>query len=151
MTTRSRMGLLWCLAATSILLSFTAPASAQYPNKPIKLVVPFAAGGPTDALGRALAAAYAGADVFVFPSRTDTFGLVLLEALACGTPVAAFPVAGPLDVIGDAPVGRLDEDLRAACLGALEMDRALCRSYAEGWSWDPCIRRFRRALVPRTP
>jgi glycosyltransferase involved in cell wall biosynthesis len=98
--------------------------------------------------GRALAAAYAGADVFVFPSRTDTFGLVLLEALACGTPVAAFPVAGPLDVIGDAPVGRLDEDLRAACLAALETDRSACRAYAEGWSWEACMRRFRRALVP---
>ncbi len=98
--------------------------------------------------GRPLAAAYAGADVFVFPSRTDTFGLVLLEALACGTPVAAFPVAGPLDVIGDEPVGRLDEDLRAACLSALAQDRAACRTYAEGWSWEACMRRFRRALVP---
>src|SRR6201999_4472610 len=62
--------------------------------------------------GEALAEAYAGADVFVFPSRTDTFGLVLLEALASGLPVAAFPVTGPLDVIGSAPVGVLSEDLR---------------------------------------
>jgi glycosyltransferase involved in cell wall biosynthesis len=97
-----------------------------------------------------LAAAYAGADAFVFPSRTDTFGLVLLEALAAGTPVAAFPVTGPLDVIGTAPepVGMLDEDLRAACLGALRADRAACRRYAEGWSWAACAARFRQTLVP---
>ena len=68
------------------------------------------------------------ADVFVFPSRTDTFGLVLLEALASGTPVAAFPVTGPIDVIGDAPVGVLDQDLRAAALGALhDLPRRLPR------------------------
>lgn len=97
-----------------------------------------------------LAAAYAGADVFVFPSRTDTFGLVLLEALAAGTPVAAFPVTGPVDVIGTAPepVGALDEDLRAACLAALETDRAACRRYAEGWSWAACAARFRETLTP---
>lgn len=96
-----------------------------------------------------LAAAYAGADVFVFPSRTDTFGLVLLEALAAGTPVAAFPVTGPVDVVGTAPepVGALDEDLRAACLAALEADRAACRRYAEGWSWATCAARFRETLV----
>ena len=69
--------------------------------------------------GEDLVRHYAASDVFVFPSRTDTFGLVLLEALACGVPVAAFPVQGPLDVIGDAPVGALDKDLRAACLKAL--------------------------------
>lgn len=96
----------------------------------------------------ALAACYASADVFVFPSRTDTFGLVLLEALASGTPVAAFPVSGPLDVIGDAPVGALDEDLRAACLRALGLDRAACRRHAEGFSWAACAARFREALVP---
>ncbi|MBP0446376.1 glycosyltransferase family 1 protein [Roseomonas sp. SSH11] len=95
-----------------------------------------------------LAAAYASADVFVFPSRTDTFGLVLLEALAAGTPVAAYPVSGPLDVIGDAPVGALDEDLRAACLAALPVDRAACRAHAEGFSWAACAARFREALVP---
>jgi len=96
----------------------------------------------------ALARAYAQADVFVFPSRTDTFGLVLLEALASGTPVAAYPVTGPLDVIGDLPIGALDEDLRAACLRALEVDRALCRPHAERWSWAACARRFRDSLVP---
>ena len=67
--------------------------------------------------GEELAEIYAAADVFVFPSKTDTFGLVLLEALASGLPVAAFPVAGPRDVIGTAPVGVLHEDLRTACLG----------------------------------
>jgi glycosyltransferase involved in cell wall biosynthesis len=96
----------------------------------------------------ALARAYARADVFVFPSRTDTFGLVLLEALASGTPVAAYPVTGPLDVIGDLPVGALDEDLRAACLRALEMDRARCRAHAEQYSWQACAHRFRDSLVP---
>jgi glycosyltransferase involved in cell wall biosynthesis len=96
----------------------------------------------------ALARAYAAADVFVFPSLTDTFGLVLLESLASGTPVAAFPVTGPLDVIGDAPVGALDADLRAACLRALTADPALCRAHAEGYSWAACATRFRDSLVP---
>jgi glycosyltransferase involved in cell wall biosynthesis len=96
----------------------------------------------------ALARAYAKADVFVFPSRTDTFGLVLLEALASGTPVAAFPVTGPLDVIGTHPVGALDADLRAACLRALQVDRAACRRHAEGYAWAACARRFRDSLVP---
>ena len=95
-----------------------------------------------------LARSYAGADVFVFPSRTDTFGLVLLEALAAGTPVAAFPVTGPIDVVTDPRVGALDEDLRAACLKALECDRASCRQHAEAWSWDACVAQFRTALVP---
>ena len=96
----------------------------------------------------ALARSYSGADVFVFPSRTDTFGLVLLEALAAGTPVAAFPVTGPIDVITDPRVGALDEDLRAACLKALECDRAACRVHAEAWSWDACVAQFKAALVP---
>lgn len=96
----------------------------------------------------ALVRAYAGADVFVFPSRTDTFGLVLLEALATGTPVAAYPVTGPNDIITDPSVGALDEDLRAACLRALECDRGACRRHAETWSWDACAMQFRAALVP---
>jgi glycosyltransferase involved in cell wall biosynthesis len=95
-----------------------------------------------------LAASYAGADVFCFPSRTDTFGLVVLEALAAGTPVAAFPVPGPKDVLGDAPVGALDDDLRQACLRALDADRTACRRYAEEWSWAACAARFHAALVP---
>ena len=85
--------------------------------------------------GEELAQLYASADAFVFPSRTDTFGLVLLEALASGTPVAAYPVAGPIDVIGTAPVGALDEDLRKAALAALEIPRELCRGYATQFSW----------------
>jgi glycosyltransferase involved in cell wall biosynthesis len=96
----------------------------------------------------ALARSYAGADVFVFPSRTDTFGLVLLEALASGTPVAAFPVTGPIDVVTDSRIGALDEDLRAACLKAIECDRAACRQHAEAWSWDACVAQFRAVLVP---
>jgi glycosyltransferase involved in cell wall biosynthesis len=89
-----------------------------------------------------LPAIYAAADVFVFPSRTDTFGLVLLEALACGVPVAAYPVQGPRDVIADGQVGVLDEDLRAAALRALTIDRAVCRAFAEKLDWDNSARMF---------
>jgi glycosyltransferase involved in cell wall biosynthesis len=92
--------------------------------------------------GEALAAIYAAADVFVFPSRTDTFGLVLLEALASGVPVAGFPAAAPRDVIGDAPVGMLDEDLRLACLGALECSRSDCRDFALKLTWAESARIF---------
>jgi glycosyltransferase involved in cell wall biosynthesis len=100
--------------------------------------------------GAALAAAYAGADVFVFPSRTDTFGLVVLEALASGLPVAAYPVTGPKDILGDAPlpVGTLNEDLREAAMAALDIDRANCRPYAETYSWGACAERFIDNLVP---
>jgi len=101
--------------------------------------------------GQALVEAYAGSDVFVFPSRTDTFGLVLLEALACGIPVAAYPVQGPLDVVGDAPVGALDEDLRAACLKALEIARhpgsLTPRRFAEAHSWRACTLQFLRNII----
>lgn len=93
-------------------------------------------------LGEDLARAYASADVFVFPSRTDTFGNVLLEALASGLPVAAFPVPGPVDVIGDAPVGVLDEDLRAACLGALRLSREAARAHALRFSWTHAADEF---------
>jgi len=89
-----------------------------------------------------LAQIYAAADVFVFPSRTDTFGLVLLEALASGVPVAAFPAAAPRDVIGEAPVGALDEDLRLACLNALECSRADCRDFALSMTWAASARIF---------
>lgn len=90
----------------------------------------------------ALARLYASADVFVFPSRTDTFGLVLLEALASGLPVAAFPVPGPVDVIGDSGVGVLSEDLGAAALAALEVPRAACREYGLRFTWTHCARQF---------
>ncbi|MET0706493.1 MAG: glycosyltransferase family 1 protein [Tardiphaga sp.] len=92
--------------------------------------------------GEALAAAYAGADVFVFPSKTDTFGLVLLEALASGVPVAAFPVTGPRDVIGAAPVGVLSEDLQEACLGALKLLPQACLRFAAGHTWEASARAF---------
>jgi glycosyltransferase involved in cell wall biosynthesis len=92
--------------------------------------------------GEALAEAYASSDVFVFPSRTDTFGLVLLEALASGVPVAAFPDAAPRDVIGEAPVGVLDEDLRRACLGALDLSRTVYREFAVSMTWEKSARLF---------
>jgi glycosyltransferase involved in cell wall biosynthesis len=92
--------------------------------------------------GEALAEAYAAADVFVFPSRTDTFGLVLLEALASGLPVAAFPVAGPRDVIGTAPVGALNEDLREACLAALKISPQACLEFAATHTWEASARSF---------
>ena len=95
--------------------------------------------------GEALAEIYAAADVFVFPSRTDTFGLVLLEALASGVPVAAFPAAAPRDVIGEAPVGVLDEDLKRACLDALECSRDDCRDFALSMTWEASARHFPRA------
>jgi glycosyltransferase involved in cell wall biosynthesis len=95
-----------------------------------------------------LARFYAAADVFVFPSKTDTFGLVLLEAMACGLPVAAYPVTGPLDVIGTSPAGALDNDLRAACLRALEIPRAVARVHAERFSWAACAQQFAEHLRP---
>ncbi|MBU0806491.1 glycosyltransferase family 4 protein [Pseudomonas spirodelae] len=85
--------------------------------------------------GQALAEAFQSASVLVFPSRTDTYGLVMLEALACGTPVAAFPVAGPLDVLQAGVSGVMDEDLRAACVAALSLDRARCAELAARQSW----------------
>ncbi len=98
--------------------------------------------------GDDLAAHYAAADVFVFPSRTDTFGLVLLEALACGVPVAAYPVPGPLDVLDGSSVGILDEDLRAACLKALEVPAGACRDYALKFSWRASAEQFLSNLRP---
>ena len=100
--------------------------------------------------GSALARAYGSADVFVFPSLTDTFGLVILEALASGTPVAAFPVTGPKDVLADAagPIGGVNTDLRAAALAALQADRAACRAHAAGFSWRTCAETFLSHLVP---
>ena len=99
--------------------------------------------------GAALAQAYAAADVFVFPSLTDTFGLVLLEALACGTPVAAFPVTGPRDVLAGAAgmIGVMDADLEQAAMAALHADRAACRAHAELFSWRACAETFLSNLV----
>jgi len=95
-----------------------------------------------------LAAHYASADVFVFPSLTDTFGVVLLEALACGVPVAAFPVTGPRDVVGTTPVGVISDDLKSACLQALKISRQACRDHALRQGWDASARQFLNNLVP---
>jgi len=102
--------------------------------------------GPKE--GDELARYYAAADVFVFPSRTDTFGNVILESLASGVPVAAFPVTGPRDVIGDAAVGALDEDLRTAALRALTVSPADCRAFACKQSWRASAEQFLAAIVP---
>ncbi|MCC6708528.1 MAG: glycosyltransferase family 1 protein [Gammaproteobacteria bacterium] len=98
--------------------------------------------------GRDLARHLAAGDVFVFPSRTDTFGLVLLEALACGLPVAAYPVQGPLDVIADGVCGALDEDLGRAIERALTIPRAACVAHAQRYSWDSATRDFLSYLAP---
>jgi glycosyltransferase involved in cell wall biosynthesis len=98
--------------------------------------------------GAGLASALAAADVLVFPSRTDTFGLVMLEAMACGVPVAAYPVTGPLDVVVDGVTGALDLDLERAVQRALQLDRAACRRHAETRSWRSATQQFLAALVP---
>ena len=112
------------------------PARAMLARKYPKAVFPGAR------QGEELAKIYAAADVFVFPSKTDTFGLVLLEALASGLPVAAFPVTGPRDVIGAAPVGALNDDLRAACLSAMTISPQACREFAATHSWEASARAF---------
>ena len=98
--------------------------------------------------GEDLAAHIAASDVFVFPSRTDTFGLVLLEAMACGIPVAAYPVTGPIDVVVDGVTGVLNQDLRQAALAALGLDPDACRAHALQHSWAACTRQFLTALAP---
>jgi glycosyltransferase involved in cell wall biosynthesis len=106
--------------------------------------------------GEELAAAYCAADVFVFPSKTDTFGLVMVEALACGVPVAGYPVPGPLDVIGAAGlgpqsqlkrlVGRLNDDLSVAMTEGLACDRTDAAAYGRTFSWENCTDQFEAAL-----
>ena len=98
--------------------------------------------------GEDLARHYAAGDVFVFPSRTDTFGLVLLEALASGLPVAAYPVSGPADVVGGTAVGVLNEDLQAAALGAVGIDPTECRAHALTFSWAASASQFLENLAP---
>lgn len=99
-----------------------------------------------------LSSYFSAGDVFVFPSRTDTFGLVMLEALASGVPVAAFPVAGPRDVLSKSlpghPVGFLDEDLASAARRALHLSPEDCRAYAERFSWDHVVEQFLGYLAP---
>lgn len=97
--------------------------------------------------GADLAAAYAAADVFVFPSKTDTFGLVMIEALACGTPVAAYPVTGPIDVLTP-ETGAMHDDLDQAIAAALIRDRAACRAYGQSFTWAKSAHQFLHALVP---
>ena len=99
--------------------------------------------------GEELAAHIAAADVFVFPSRTDTFGLVLLEAMACGVPVAAYPVTGPIDVVRREVTGVLHDDLRTATLGALRLDPANCRAHALEHTWEIATRQFLGNLATR--
>lgn len=101
--------------------------------------------------GPALATLYRSADVLVFPSVTDTFGLVMVESMACGTPVAAFPVAGPIDVVGPgSPGGVLSTDLKRACLAALELPREGVRRHAERYTWAAATDQFLAALRPVT-
>jgi glycosyltransferase involved in cell wall biosynthesis len=97
--------------------------------------------------GEDLAAHLAAADILVFPSLTDTFGLVNLEAMACGVPVAAYPVTGPIDVIKDGVTGALDKDLAVAAQRALSVDPQACRAAALQSSWDVCTREFESNLV----
>ncbi len=97
--------------------------------------------------GKELASYVAGGDVFVFPSRTDTFGLVLLEAMACGLPVAAYPTDGPIDVVSNGVTGILDEDLGSACIAALALDPRHCREHAERRSWNASTRQLTQHLT----
>ncbi|HWP01577.1 MAG TPA: glycosyltransferase family 1 protein [Methylococcus sp.] len=101
--------------------------------------------------GERFACHLAAADVLVFPSRTDTFGLIALEALACGVAVAAYPVPGPQDVLRDPAVAVLDEDLGGAALRALRLDPRTCRRYALQFSWEAATRQFLASLTPRVP
>jgi glycosyltransferase involved in cell wall biosynthesis len=100
--------------------------------------------------GDELASIYASADVFVFPSKTDTLGLVNIEALASGTPIAAYPGRGPMDIIGDAPVGCFNNDLAVACEQALLLDRKACREFALHYSWEASAKEFISHLVKLT-
>ena len=110
-------------------------------------------------MGEALVRAYSSSDVFVFPSRTDTFGLVMLEAMACGLPVAAYPVQGPKDAVGGAAAAVLDEDLKAACLDALAIGRKAVdgrtnsspRAFALEHTWRKCTLQFLANLAVEPP
>jgi glycosyltransferase involved in cell wall biosynthesis len=114
-----------------------AALEAQYPE--VRFMGPL--------FGEELASAYAAADVFVFPSRTDTFGLVMIEALACGVPVAAYPVTGPIDVLTP-ETGAMDTDLTRAIGEALTRDRQACAAYGRTFTWENSARQFLNALIP---
>lgn len=118
------------------------PAKAELEAKYPKAVFT----GPK--FGEELARYFSDADVFVFPSLTDTFGLVILESMACGTPVAAYPVHGPIDIIPGSGAGAVDPDLRVACMKSLDLDRKTVRSYAEKFSWTASAEEFVRNLQP---
>jgi glycosyltransferase involved in cell wall biosynthesis len=98
--------------------------------------------------GDELAQMLASADVFVFPSLTDTFGLAMVEALACGVPVAAFPVPGPVDVIEQGVTGILHEDLAVAIRSALHLDRRVCAERASNFTWEAATQQFLAGLEP---
>ncbi|MEF2072752.1 glycosyltransferase family 4 protein [Consotaella aegiceratis] len=101
--------------------------------------------------GERLAQYYSTADVFVFPSKTDTFGIVLIEALACGVPVAAYPEPGPLDVIAATGAGHISGDLRTACLQALTLDRAAALERSRAFRWEACADVFLSTVAQRLP
>ncbi len=103
---------------------------------------------PGPRFGEELVAHYCAADVLVFPSKTDTLGLVMLEAMACGVPVAALPVPGPNDVVGDSGAGALDNDLGAAIRAALAIDSQVCRQHALRHTWDVSALQFLNNLEP---
>jgi glycosyltransferase involved in cell wall biosynthesis len=103
---------------------------------------------PGAQFGEELATSFAHADVFVFPSLTDTFGLVILEAMAAGTPVSGFDAPGPKDLIPGTGAGAVSDDLRAACMEALACSRETARTYAEGFSWRACAEVFIANLDP---
>lgn len=98
--------------------------------------------------GKALTDCYAQADVFVFPSKTDTFGLVMLEAMACGLPAVGYPVPGPIDVINDGVTGYISDDLQKASIDALHLSRDDCREHALNNNWSSCAETMRTNLVP---
>lgn len=102
-------------------------------------------------LGNELASIYAGADVFVFPSLTDTFGLVTLEALACGTPVAALPSAGPLEVLTASRSSTVNHHLGWAIERCLTLKRSDCRAFAVSQSWERCVDIFAESMIPIPP
>ncbi len=95
-----------------------------------------------------LASHFASSDVFVFPSKTDTFGIVVLESLSCGTPVAAYPVPGPKDILGGSKIDTLDQDLKTSSLKALKVNREDCLEFAKKYSWEETARIFYNNISP---